>query len=156
MLKYWNISNTLCKYFTMHIQHSNISHGLAKKVAKTIAILLEHTWNKKVLGKQQKSMEAALLEIQLVMRYHIDLLIDRFSVSSNLLVLPHVTSNDENSRQCKMTKSIAFVSHAHLACRPVPGKWLITADEKKRQTRQTTALSSRPETSRMPTLRSRS
>ena len=47
----------------MHIQHSNISHGLAKKVAKTIAILLEHTWNKKVLGKQQKSMEAALLEI---------------------------------------------------------------------------------------------
>ena len=49
-------------------------------------------------------------------------------VSSNLIGLPHFTLNDENSRQRKMTKSICT---GHLACRPVPGKWLITTCEKE-------------------------
>lgn len=117
------------------------SHGLAKKkAAKNITIFLKDKCNKKSQDnvrwpRQQNSQKHPM-------------------VSSNLLGLPHFTSNDENSRQRKMTKSICI---GHLACRPVPGKWLINYSRwKRRKTHQTTDLSSRPETSRMPVLRSRS
>jgi len=78
---------------------------------------LKHMQQKSPRGTSKSLWSLTSLKPKLLgIRYQIDLF----------------TSNDENSTQHKTTKSIASVSHAHLACRLVPGKWLITTGEEDR------------------------